>query len=172
MTDFEGVLRTLTSGNVEFILIGGMAAIVHGSSRVTEDLDVVYSRSPENLNRLVTAMTPLKPYLRGAPPGLPFLWDTRTLERGLNFTLVTSLGDVDLLGEIVGGGGYDDLRPHVVQIEVFGITCQCIGLDRLIVVKRATGRPKDLDVAAELESLRDERGAAGADAEDPNERAS
>jgi hypothetical protein len=60
---------------------------------------VVYRRSPDNLDRLVSSLAPFRPYLRGAPPGLPFRWDQATLERGLNFTLVTTLGDLDLLGE-------------------------------------------------------------------------
>lgn len=59
------------------------------------DLDVVYERSADNLNRLVEALGPLSPYLRGAPPGLPFAFDVATLRRGLNFTLVTTLGDID-----------------------------------------------------------------------------
>ena len=157
MTDFFGLLRALTDGGVDFILIGGMAAIAHGSARVTEDLDVVYDRTPQNLARLIASLSPHQPYLRGAPPGLPFHWDERTIQYGLNFTLVTSLGDVDLLGEIVGGGGYKALLPHTVQLDVCGISCRCISLDKLIDVKRATGRPKDFEVVAELVALRDER---------------
>lgn len=121
MTDFKALLRTLSEGGVEFILIGGVAATVHGSARLTLDLDAVYRRSPENLQRLALALTPYHPYLRGAPPGLPFRWDAATLQRGLNFTLTTNLGDLDLLGEIAGGGGYDALLPGSVRIQVFGI---------------------------------------------------
>jgi hypothetical protein len=84
--------------------VGGAAAIAHGSARLTQDLDIVYSRSQENLRRVAAALAAHNPYLRGAPPGLPFIWDAATLARGLNFTLVTSLGDIDLLGEIPGGG--------------------------------------------------------------------
>ena len=67
---------------------------------------------------------------------------------------------IDLLGEIVGGGGYEDLRPHVVTLTVFGVACQCLGLERLIRVKRAAGRPKDLEAVAELEAILEERGRA------------
>lgn len=77
--------------------------------------------------------------------------------KGLNFTLTTSIGDVDLLGEIAGGGGYDALLPHTVELSAFGHACRCIDLEMLIRVKRAAGRPKDLEAIAELESLRDER---------------
>ena len=156
MTDFRRLLDVLSAGRVEFIIVGGLAATVHGSARLTQDIDVVYARTPENLERLVSALAPHAPYLRGAPPGLPFLWTLETIRRGLNFTLTTALGDIDLLGEITGGGGYDALAPHTVEVELFGYTCRCLDLPTLIRVKRAAGRPKDLDAIAELEALEDE----------------
>jgi hypothetical protein len=157
MTDFKALLRALTEGGVQFILIGGAAATVHGSSRLTRDVDVVYRRTRENMARLVAALTPYQPYLRGAPPGLPFRWDVPTVERGLNFTLVTQLGDLDVLGEIVGGGGYDALLPSTSVINAFDVQCRCLNLGRLIEVKRAAGRPKDLEALAELEAIQEER---------------
>ena len=102
ITDFKALLRTFTEAGVEFIVVGGVAATVHGSARLTRDIDVVYRRTSSNIARLVAALTPYQPYLRGAPPGLPFRWDSPTVQRGLNFTLVTQLGDIDLLGEIWG----------------------------------------------------------------------
>lgn len=75
------------------------------------------------------------------------------MKRGLNFTLTTSLGDVDLLGDIAGGGNYENLLPDSVTIELFGIRCLCLNLERLIATKRAAGRPKDFESIAELESL-------------------
>jgi predicted nucleotidyltransferase len=145
MTDFKALLRVLSEGGVEFILVGGVAATVHGSARLTLDVDVVYRRTSDNLERLVLALTPYRPYLRGAPPGLPFRWDAATLRRGLNFTLTTDIGDLDLLGEIVGGGAYDQLLVDTTEIRVFGVVCRCLNLERLIAVKRAAGRPKDLE---------------------------
>jgi len=118
---------------------------------------VVYARADENLARLVAALGPLSPYLRGAPPGLPFSFDVETLRRGLNFTLTTRAGDIDLLGEVTGGGGFDQLRPHATAVTVFTREILCLDLDWLIRVKRAAGRPKDLEAVAELEILRDER---------------
>ena len=157
MTDFAALLRCLSEAGVEYVLVGGAAATAHGSARLTEDIDVVYHRSAENVDRLVSALAPQRPYLRGAPPGLPFRWDARTIHRGLNFTLTTDSGDIDLLGEITGGGAYEDLLPHSVMIKVFGVACHCLGLERLIQVKRAAGRPKDLDAIAELEAIVEER---------------
>ena len=157
MTDFHALLRALAQAEVEFILVGGAAAIAHGSARLTQDVDVVYRCNTNNRKRLVAALEPYAPYLRGAPRGLPFIFDERTLARGLNFTLTTDLGDIDLLGEITGGGSFDDLYPHTVVLRVFGLECRGLSLDRLIEVKRAAGRPKDLEAIAELEAIREER---------------
>jgi predicted nucleotidyltransferase len=158
---FDTVFGVLVRGGVEFIVIGGAAATIHGSARITRDVDIVYRRTAENLRRLVDALAPYSPYLRGAPAGLPFRWDEKTLHRGLNFTLTTSIGDLDLLGEVTGGGNFEALLPHSSPVQAFGIECLCLNLDKLIQVKRAAGRPKDLEAIAELEALREERGKAG-----------
>lgn len=154
--DVAALLRHLGEAKVEFILVGGVAARAHGSARLTQDLDVVYRRSPENLERLVKALAPYSPYLRGAPPGLPFQWNERTLRSGLNFTLTTTIGDIDLLGEIVGGGKYEDLLGDTISLNLYGFSCACLNLNKLIEVKRAAGRPRDLEAIAELEAIRDE----------------
>ena len=156
MTDFSTLLRTLGDRGVAYILVGGAAATVHGSARLTLDVDVVYQRTADNLARLVTALAPYRPRLRGAPPGLPLQWDAGTLERGLNFTLTTTLGPLDLLGEIVGGGSYEQLLPDTTAVTAFGVTCRCVTLDRLIHLKRSAGRVRDLEAIAELEALREE----------------
>lgn len=157
MTDFRALLRLLVDGEVRFLLVGGAAAIAHGATRLTQDLDVVYDRTPHNLVRLADALASVHPYLRGAPPGLPFRLDADTLRRGLNFTLTTDLGDLDVLGEIVGGGGYGALDSHAVELTIFGLSVRCLDLETLIRVKRAAGRPKDLEAVAELEAIREER---------------
>ena len=156
-TQFDKILPLLVNGDVEFILIGGVAGNIHGSARLTFDVDVVYDRSKSNLERLIKLLQPFKPYLRGAPPGLPFKLDLPTMRNGLNFTLTTALGDLDLLGEVVGGGGYRDLLPHTFEVEAFGVKFRCVDLPTLIKLKRAAGRPKDLESIAELEVLREER---------------
>ena len=157
MVDFQALLKALTEGQVEFILVGGAAAIAHGSARDTVDLDVVYRRTGENIARLVSSTRSLRPYLRGAPAGLPFEWDQRAVAAGLNFTLTTSAGDLDLLGEITGGGRYEDLLPHTIELTVFGARIKCLDLEKLIQAKRAAGRPKDLEAIAELLALLEER---------------
>lgn len=151
--DYPRFFATLCGADVEFILVGGTAANVHGGARLTQDVDIVYRRTRENAARLAEALAPHQPYLRGAPPGLPFRWDAETVWLGLNFTLSTDLGPVDALGEITGGGGYEALLPHTVRIEAFGQRMLCLDLATLIAVKRAAGRPKDLEAIAELEAL-------------------
>ena len=158
MTDFARLLTALSAAGAEFIVIGGFAATAHGSAHVTVDLDVVYQRTAENIGRLAAGLKPLAPYLRGAPPGLPFRFDVETIGRGLNFTLTTDAGDLDLLGEATGGGTYEALLPRSEVRELLGLECRFVNLETLIHLKRAAGRPKDFERIAELEILRRDRG--------------
>ena len=157
MTDFSRLLQALVGGDVEFIIIGGMAATAHGSAHVTVDLDIVYRRTPENVARLARALAPLSPYLRGAPAGLPFQFDAHPIRRGLNFTLVTSAGDLDAFGEATGGGTYEALLPRSETRSLFGLQIYLVDLVTLIRLKRAAGRPKDFERIAELEAIVEER---------------
>lgn len=156
--DLAQIIPPLVKAKVDFILIGGMAAILHGSARVTFDVDLVYSRTDENIERLVTALAPHCPYLRDAPPKLPFSWDAKTISGGLNFTLTTKLSDVDLFAEVAGGETYSDLLPHSFEVEAFGVRFKCIDLVTLIRIKEAVDRPKDREAVAELRILLEETG--------------
>jgi len=160
VTEYGKLLKLLNDARVEFIVIGGVAGITHGSAQFTKDVDVVYRRTNDNIARIVDAFAGHDPYPRGAPRGLPFIWDVRTIEMGLNFTLVTNLGDIDLLGEVVGGGNYEQLLPYTEVKVVFGQSCHCVTLEKLIALKRAAGRAKDFLAIAELEALLEERNEA------------
>lgn len=155
--NFAEILPCLIRHGVRFIVVGGGAAIAHGLARLTYDVDVVYARDAENIRKLSEALRDREPYLRGAPPGLPFRWDEATIQAGLNFTLTTSMGDLDLLGEITGGGSFEDLLPYSQELTVFDTPCRFVTLERLIQLKRAAGRPKDLETLAELQALLEER---------------
>jgi predicted nucleotidyltransferase len=157
MTRLRELLGALARQRVEYIIVGGVAATMHGSARVTQDLDIVYARDEANLERLAAALRGRHPYPRGAPAGLPFEWDARTLRGGLNFTLRCDLGNLDLFGEIPGGGHYERLLPHSIEVEVYGLRCRCLDLETLIQVKQAAGRPRDLEAIAELYVIREER---------------
>ena len=157
MTQFEALLSALKHEGVSFVIVGGIAATLHGSARLTNDLDIVYERSTENYERLAGALHPFGPYLRGAPAGLPFRFDPQTIKRGLNFTLRTNAGDIDLLGELTGVGSFQMVLEQSLEVALFGTTHRFINLEGLIKSKRAAGRPKDLEVIAELETIREER---------------
>jgi len=94
------VLPILNEGEVEYVVVGGVALVAHGSARATFDIDLCYKRSKANIEKLCRALQPFHPRLRGAPKDLPFRLDAKTIAAGLNFTLVTDLGDIDLLGEV------------------------------------------------------------------------
>jgi hypothetical protein len=151
MTNFGALLTRLSRGQVEFVVIGGIAVLTHGHVRATLDLDICYARTPENLERLERALSPIRPRLRGAPEGLPFFFDRQTLRNGLNFTLVTDEGELDLLGEVTGIGSYGDMALHADVITAYDVSFKLMSLDDLIRSKAAAGRPKDL---LDLEALR------------------
>ena len=152
-TDYAKILKVLVTNGVDFVVIGGVAANLHGSARVTFDLDLVYSRQPSNLTNLARALHPYHPYLRGAPPGLPFTFDEATLKNGLNFTLDTALGDVDLLGEVVGGGNFEQLLPHTIEVQAFGVTCKCVSLERLNATETSRRAPQRSGVDRRVASV-------------------
>lgn len=158
--DFPAALSALANAGIRFIVVGGLAATIHGSARLTHDLDIVYSRDPENMERLAKLLAQHGAYLRGAPLGLPFVMDAETLRKGLNFTLTTDLGPIDLLGEMLGAGSYDDIVGTAEQVSLFDNSYLIVDIETLIRAKRAAGRPKDLEVLAELQALVDTRSKA------------
>lgn len=155
MIDYKTALKMLTDAHVSFVAVGAYAGVVQGSGQVTRDLDICYERSPENMRRLAAALAPYHPQLRGAPAGLPFVLDERTLARGMNFTLQTDFGDIDLLGELSGIGQFPELVRDAVSIELDGQQICVASLDALIRSKRAAGRAKDLNALPELEALKE-----------------
>lgn len=155
MIDLEKALKTLMDSGVEFVLIGGAAMVAQGLGRPTRDVDVCYRRTQENIQRLATTLAPFHPRLRDAAPALPFRLDPETIRSGLNFTLVTDLGDLDLFGEVAGLGSYDAVRDSSQILTLFDRECRVLSLDGLIRSKRAAGRPRDTEVLRELEALRE-----------------
>jgi predicted nucleotidyltransferase len=149
----EDLLKELHRLGVEFVIIGGMAAVAHGSAYLTLDLDLCYSRKKENLEKLAQALASFHPRLRGAPPDLPFRLDAAALRTGMNFTLTTNLGDLDILGEVSGLGGYAEALSFSEELEVYSLRCKVLTLEGLIRSKKAAGRTKDLMLLPELEAL-------------------
>jgi len=150
------LLQALARNNVDFVVIGGLAGMVLGSSYPSYDLDVAYERSPENLERLAGALRELGATFRGAPEDLPFLVDARTLKAGANFTFDTPYGPLDILGDVAGAPSYDKLRSDAVEGEIAGVFVRVSSIDHLIAMKEAAGRTKDKLMATEYRVLADE----------------
>jgi hypothetical protein len=150
---FETAVQTLCDAKVDFVVIGGLAANLLGVRRVTYDLDICYSRSTTNLKKIAAGLAQFHPRPRGFPESLPFVWDERTLQNGTIFTLETDLGDIDLLAEVAGLGGFDEVRARSVLVAVFDREVAILDLPALIAAKKAAGRPKDLESLLELESI-------------------
>ena len=157
MNGLATALKALTDGKVNFIIVGGFAAVAHGWLQITQDLDLCYERSPENLKRLAVTLAPYHPRLPGVPGDVPFLLDERTLLQGMNFTLQTDLGDIDLLGDLSGVGQFPEVARDAVSLSLFGSSCKIASLETVIRSKRAAGRPKDLYSLSELEALKELR---------------
>ena len=157
MIELEPALRSLTEHEVNFVIVGGVAITAHGSAYITQDLDFCYDRSSSNLVRLARSLSIFNPQLRDLEPGLPFIWDAGTLRNGTNFTLITDIGSIDVLGEVKGVGTYSEIIVNAVTISLWEMPIKIISLDELILSKIAAGRPKDLLVLPELETLREIR---------------
>lgn len=152
-----GILATLHSHDVEFIVIGGIAGRVLGSPTMTNDLDICYARDNQNRVRLAAALKELGAQLRGAPPGLPFVLDEQTIAFGDSFTFDTTLGSLDCLGTPSGTRGYADLAANAhTQEFVDGVKTRLCSLDDLMRMKKAASRPKDLIELEVLSALREE----------------
>lgn len=155
MTNFREAVAVLSSAGVSFIVVGAYAGVLQGSAQVTGDIDICYERSPENMKRFARALARYHPSFRGAPPGLPFTLDERTLAQGMNFTFQTDFGDIDLLGELSGVGQFPELIRDAVLIDLYGMPVRVASLDALIRSKRAAGKTKDLLSLPELEALQE-----------------
>lgn len=151
------ILDALLAHQVDFVVIGGMAGILHGSAYVSFDLDIAYARDDQNLERLAAALEELDARLRGAPPDAPFILDARTLEAGVHFTFVTRYGSVDILTDPDGAPPYDELKRAAGEPKPLeGVLVHAASLDHLIAMKERTGRTKDKLMASEYRTLSDE----------------
>jgi hypothetical protein len=149
-------LRTLARHEVRYVVVGGLGARLHGSPSVTNDTDVSYRRSPENLERLATALRKLHAELRVADRDAPFQLDAKTLAAGDHFTFTTDAGNLDILGTPAGVEGFDALEREAKVFSFDGLAVPVASIEDLISMKRAAGRPKDLIEVEVLGALRDE----------------
>lgn len=148
------ILRRLNQHGAEYVLVGGMAGVLHGSSLVTEDVDVCAPFDSHNLARIIAALGDLNPRHRMNPNHPPLALDPAALAGFRNLYLLTDLGQIDLLSEITGLGGYSEVSRHTVGAQLKDLSCRILSIDALILARRSVGRPKDLQAAAELEAIR------------------
>lgn len=153
MINLFEVARRFSQAEARFVIVGGVAIRGHGGNYVTEDLDVCYSRTNDNLRKIASVLEPINPRPRNFPEGLPYVFDWTTLQHGTNFTFETSMGDVDLLGEVKGVGSYDDLVPQSLLVDFDGYSAYLLSIPALITAKKAAGRPKDEAGLKVLEAL-------------------
>jgi len=150
----DSLLRGLVSHGVAFVTVGGVAAHLRGAHGTTDDLDIVYDRSPANLERLATFLRGIQTTLRGAPGTIPFAADPRTLAHTAVLALDTKLGPLDLRQRIAGIGDFAATLANSSPVTYAGRQIPTLTLDALIVSKRATGRSKDREEVRALEALR------------------
>jgi hypothetical protein len=154
----ERILEVLADHDVDYIMIGGLAAAVHGSDLVTGDLDITPATGVENLARLSRALDQLDARIRtdDVPEGLPFAHDAKSLARAAVWNLVTNAGDLDLAMMPSGTQGYDDLRRDAIAIEILGVPTRIAALADIIRSKEAAGREKDRAALPMLRRLQTE----------------
>jgi len=140
--DFFSILETLAKYRVDFIVVGGVCGVLHGAPVTTFDLDIVHSRTQENLFRLLSALQELEAYYRGRQDQR-LKPDLAHLSSPGHQLLMTRFGPLDLLGTIGDGHSYGDLRQHSDEIEIGNLRLRVLSLEKLIEVKEETGFEKD-----------------------------
>lgn len=148
------MLDELARREIRFVLVGGLAATAHGSSYVTNDVDVCYDSAEENLLRLLELLRAWEAYPRGWERGLPWIFDLRTFRATPMLTLRTREGDIDLLDRVEGVGDYAACLGASDPLAIGDETVRVLNLDALIRAKRAAARPKDREHVIALEALR------------------
>ena len=151
--DPEPILRALVQRGVDFVVIGGIAAVLHGSARLTYDLDLCFAPDGANFSALGDVLVALRARLRGVDEAVPFVPDAATLRRVEVLTLATAAGDVDVLARPAGAPSYAALRRRADRYEIGTFSVLVASVEDLIAMKRAAGRPKDLADVAELEAI-------------------
>jgi hypothetical protein len=143
--DLPRILEVLHRNKVAYILIGGLAAVYHGSPFPTEDVDITPETDRRNLDKLAIALRELNARVRtdSEPSGLPFRCDGEALAAAETWNLTTDAGDLDVSFNPSGTSGYRDLRRDAAQVELYGVSVRIASLGDVIRSKQAANRPKD-----------------------------
>jgi predicted nucleotidyltransferase len=151
----DRMLEELARRGIRFVVVGGVAALAHGSAYLTNDLDVCYDAAEENVLKLLELLQGWEAYPRGWEPGLPWIFDLKTFRTTPLLTLRTREGDIDLLDRVEGIGGFEACLAASEPLQLGDQLVRVLSLDALIDAKRAAGRRKDLERLVELEALRE-----------------
>lgn len=155
MQDLNHLLKILLSHKLDFMIVGGFAAVVHGSSRVTKDLDITMLMTQENIDNLRVALKDLAPRHRMNPSHkASFLEEPKSLSGLNNIYLETAAGILDIVTLENSLGSFEDLKRRALTVNLFGYNCLVLSLDDLISTKEKMKRPKDLIVLEELRELK------------------
>lgn len=155
MIELNRLLQRLSEADVEFVIVGGFAAMLHGSSLLTRDVDVCAVLTAENLEKLRQVFRDLHPVHRMTPQRLSFLDNPDPGVPLKNLYLQTDFGPLDLLGSITGVGNFTEVNAHAIEIDLFGRQVRVMSLDDLIKAKETLGREKDRLAARELRAIKE-----------------
>ncbi len=153
MQDSENLLKILLEHNIEFVIIGGLAAILHGSSYVTQDLDICAPLSAEQIKKIRECLADYHPTHRMTSKPLSFLEFPEKISNLKNIYLKTDLGLLDILGQVAGLGDFEKVAKNAVEIDLYGRKCKVISIKDLIVTKEIMGREKDRAILHELKAI-------------------
>jgi hypothetical protein len=154
--DLSKLLKLLLENDIDFVLIGGFAAVVHGSTLVTQDLDICSTMSVDNIQKLRAVLKDLNPIHRmNRKANLSFLEHPKNLDGLNNVYLETDLGILDILSATQPVGDFEAVKYNAIDIPLYGFTCKVISIDDLIKVKTAMKRPKDLQAVIELKKVKE-----------------
>jgi predicted nucleotidyltransferase len=149
----RAILQLLAGRGIDFVIIGGYAAVIHGSPRVTQDLDICFATEQANLSALGRALVDMHARLFGVKDEVPFVPDERTLKGVELLTLQTDHGKLDLMTHPDGAPSYERMRAHADSFDVGGVVVRVAAIPDLISMKNAAGRAKDLGDVEELEAI-------------------
>lgn len=157
MDDLTDIIARLLKAEIDFVLVGGLAAVTHGSSMATQDIDICCDFAPNNLLRLQSALDGIHPVHRMTTKQLPLVLTAEYCLDLKNLYLDTDIGQLDCLGEILGIGDFHEVKKHSEPIEIDGRSCHILRIEALIAAKQAMGRPKDLETIRQLEVIQREQ---------------
>jgi hypothetical protein len=151
------LIKLLNDHRVKYVLVGGMACVVHGSQIVTQDVDICAPFTRENIEGLLAALAGAHPRFR-THDLRPLPDEPKHLEGFKNLYLLTDLGQLDILSEITGVGGYLEVEQHTILVDLGGAPCRVLDLDTLIAAKTAMNSPKDRQAVIELMAIQERLG--------------